>query len=727
MNISSRMQRYIGIVGVISLPIIIFFVRSGQNAQYQDQELLVHERTMRLAKDIDVLLANRLSALDYIGFAYNELSHGDLLIRSRFIQDFGASRDDIADIAVVDDRGREVIRKTADTKKTVALTDRSQNIEFLTVKEKGYYLGPVYLSMGKPMLLMGRIIPSADGKAMRGAVFILFRADVFLDVLKQAATQEGVMAFIVNKKGIVMLHPTLPYISEHKDISYNPSVQFAIAGNALHAPIYKNELTEKVVGGAVPLVISSNTHGQLETGWFVIMETPASIMFAAIARQRSFVGLGLFILWILAGAGLWIALRAMRSPVLAMDRALQEISDGNLMYRLDIPRSDEWKRVSIGVNNLADRLAHTFHDLIQERIMVLVERKKLMLALSEISDAMITCDGNGKIVLANKPAEELIGYPADVLVGKHIDKVVRLFENDTPLLASAYYSQAQVNGLVRMGNVDRLRLITAENHERLVSARIGALGIKESTRHDGYMVALHDVSRERFLEKVKADFVFIAANELRTPLTEVKWAMDILMGKEFGVLSRKQKGLIKRTFESNEHMIGLVDDLLKTATIESAQFHYNKAPQDIKKIVDDIIRMRKKVAKSKGIVLAFKKSKTRMPLISVDQAAIKIAVNNLLENAIAYTPKGGSVNVSMGRTDSTLEIHVVDTGIGIPQEDADMVFLKFFRGKDAARMTTGGAGLGLYIAKKIIEAHGGTIWVQSQPDKGSTFGVSLPV
>jgi signal transduction histidine kinase len=174
-------------------------------------------------------------------------------------------------------------------------------------------------------------------------------------------------------------------------------------------------------------------------------------------------------------------------------------------------------------------------------------------------------------------------------------------------------------------------------------------------------------------------------------------------------------------------MIQLVDDLLKTATVESAQFRYNKAPQDIKKIVDDIIRMRKKVAKSKGIILAFKKSKTRMPLISVDQAAIKIVVNNLLENAIAYTPRGGSVNVSIGRTDSALEIHVADTGIGISQEDTDMVFLKFFRGKDAMKMITGGAGLGLYIAKKIIEAHGGTIWVQSQPDKGSTFGVSLPV
>lgn len=215
-------------------------------------------------------------------------------------------------------------------------------------------------------------------------------------------------------------------------------------------------------------------------------------------------------------------------------------------------------------------LARVSYDLGQERMEVAAQRGPLALALSEISDAVIVCDENGKIVLANKPAEELIGYSVDVLIGKHIDDAVRLFENNTPLMVSAYYSQAQANGLVRMGNTDRLRLMTAQNHERLVFARMGALGTKESARHNGYMIALHDMSRERFLEKVKADFVCITAHELRTPLTEVKWAMDILMGKELGSLSRKQKNLVKRSFDSNEHMIQLVDDLLKTATVKSA-------------------------------------------------------------------------------------------------------------------------------------------------------------
>lgn len=346
MNISSPTRKYAIVAGAISLPVVIFFlffVKNGQNAQYQDKELLVHERTAHVAKNLGLLLSSRLSMLDHIGFAYHELPRTDTSTRSRFVQDFAASQGDIADIAIVDHRGREVIHKTADVKGISALTDRSQNIEFLTVKEKGYYLGPVYLSQGKLMFLMGRAIRSADGKSMRGAVFALFRADVFLDVLKEAADQDGVMAFIINDKGVVVLHPTVSYINEQKDVSYKPPVQFAMASDGAYARMYKNELTQQVVGSVAPLVIAFDPRAQLKTGWFVVTETPASIVFAALARQRSFVGFGLVMLWILAGTGLWIVSRIMRGPVLAMDRALKEISNGNFTYRLDIPRSDEWK------------------------------------------------------------------------------------------------------------------------------------------------------------------------------------------------------------------------------------------------------------------------------------------------------------------------------------------------------------------------------------------------
>ncbi len=730
MNISPRMRYWGGLTGIILLPLIIFFIffiTSGQNGEYQDRELLAHERTLNLANSLSSILQNKISVLERIGFIYNELSSTNTLASSQLVWRVAGLEDDITDIAVVDNRGKEVIRKSIETKTKLALGDRSQNIEFLAVREKGYYIGPMYLSQGKPLFLMGHAISSGDGKGISGAVFALFRADVLLDALKRATEQEGMLAFIVNEKGIVVAHQTFSYVSERKDISYNPAVKSALAGVAVPALVYNNELKENVVGSAVPLMISSDAHAYSTTGWFVIMETPAAIMFATAAHQRSLIVFGLLALAMYAGAGLWIVLYRMRASLGGLNHALKELAAGNLDYRLETSAGHTGKDLSIGVNNLAEKLAAISHDLAQERRGAEAERKKLTLALSEISDAVIACDQKGIIILANKRAEELTGYDMTGAAGKHIDEVVRLFENDKPISVGEYYSEVQEDGLRQMGSVTGLRLITAQNNERLVSARIGALGVKESMDHGGYMLAIHDMSHERFLEKVKADFVAITAHELRTPLTEMKWAMNILMGKELGFLSRRQKNIIKRSSESNEHMIRLVDDLLETAVIESAQFRYAKAPCDIKKIVSDMVDVRKKAAERKGVTLAFKKSKTRMPAIIADEAAIKIVINNLFDNAINYTPKGGKVNISMAKTDLALEIHVADTGIGIPQEDADHVFLKFFRGKAALKIVTDGTGLGLYIAKKIVEAHGGTIWVQSQQGQGSMFGVSIPV
>lgn len=174
-------------------------------------------------------------------------------------------------------------------------------------------------------------------------------------------------------------------------------------------------------------------------------------------------------------------------------------------------------------------------------------------------------------------------------------------------------------------------------------------------------------------------------------------------------------------------MIRLVDDLLEAAAMETARFQYHKTPQDIKKIITQLVEIRTISAERKGIVFAFKKPKGRMPVMSIDEAAMKIALNNLLENAINYTPKGGKISVLMERNDSSLEIHIADTGIGVLPEDTERVFVKFFRGKNAMQTITSGAGLGLYIAKKIIEAHGGRISVRSNAGAGSVFSISLPL
>ena len=327
-------------MGIISLPVIIFFIFSlvrGQKSQYNDEEMIVHERAVNLSHVIGFALMSRLNALGDIGFAYNEVSQDERL-RNQLIQHFLASRDEVTDIAVVDNRGREVVHKRETAASgSVPLVDRSQNIEFLSLKDKGYYMGPLYLSQGHPVLLMGKQMISSDGKSPRGAVFALLKADFIIAELKQAAREEGMAAFIVNDKGVVMAHGTLSYISEAKDLSHNPAVELALGSDTVPARVYTNELTERVVGSGAPLVLSSDGHTATRTNWFVIMETPAAIALSAAIAGRSLLMFGWgplswiagvivvvsriptvlgFVLWLAIGLGLRMVVESAYSSAL---------------------------------------------------------------------------------------------------------------------------------------------------------------------------------------------------------------------------------------------------------------------------------------------------------------------------------------------------------------------------------------------------------------------------
>lgn len=728
MTVSPRIKVFGAITGIVSLPAVLFFIFflvKGNSGAYTQGERLVHERAISLEARLESMLSSRIAVLDEVGRNVVDVSQ-DNMLRSQIIQHFLDGHREVTNIALTDAHGKEVIQKNTVINSKIALTDRSHNIEFLTVKDKGYYLGPVYISQDKPVFLIGRVIPSSDGKSMRGAVFTLLKADIFLNELKQATTKQGTLAFIVNEKGTTMMHPTLSYVAEAKDFSHNPAVQLAMSNDPTPARTYKNDITENVVGSGVPLAFVSDT-GVFLTNWFVIVETPASVAFATAANGRGLATSALLSLLVVSGGVSFIILRRLYGPLEEINRAMDELSSGNTEYRVPSAYTYEGKKIALSMNVLGVRMKQIHDDLVREGHALSMERKKLSLALSHISDAVIACNRKGDIMFANKPIEELTGCPGSVLAGRYIDDVIRLCEDGKPVSIHAYYAYAKENNLTSLERSRALRLISAHNQERLVSVRLGLLAPKESLEHTGYMLAIRDVSREGFLEKVKSDFVAITAHELRTPLTEVKWATSLVLGKGLGILSAKQKNILKRSRESTEHMIDLVDDLLETASREIQQFRCEKTPQDLKKIVAYIVEMHQEEAKQKGIILAMKHGRGRMPLVAIDDGAMKIAVDNLIENAINYTPRGGNVHVSLARVNEGVEMRVVDTGIGVLPEDTDHVFIKFFRGKNAIKMLTEGNGLGLYITKRIVEAHGGRTWVEPHTDNGSTFGINLPV
>jgi len=203
----------------------------------------------------------------------------------------------------------------------------------------------------------------------------------------------------------------------------------------------------------------------------------------------------------------------------------------------------------------------------------------------------------------------------------------------------------------------------------------------------------------------------------------------MLLGGDVGEMSFEQKELLERTYQSNERMIHLVNDLLNTTRIEEGKFLTKIVPQDIGDLVKKIVKSSfEEEVKRKGLNFDCQLPKGRLPKVGADVDKLTLAIQNLMDNALNYTKTGGiKITLSFNKDENSFLFSIIDTGIGISKEEQPRVFSKFFRSSMAVKTETEGSGLGLFITKNIIDAHGGRIWFESQEGQGSSFYFSLPV
>ncbi len=235
------------------------------------------------------------------------------------------------------------------------------------------------------------------------------------------------------------------------------------------------------------------------------------------------------------------------------------------------------------------------------------------------------------------------------------------------------------------------------------------------------------IQREQETSHMKSEFLGLAAHQLRTPLSAMKWALNTALSAEEYPVKGELRDLLGKSYASNERMITLVNSVLDVVQIEEGKFDYAFKRGHVTEVLLSVWRDVKILGQQKGLTMVLQKPFGSIPEISFDQEKLGMAIRNVLENAIQYTPAGGTVELSVERMPTTLEVKVQDSGIGIPKAELPRLFTKFFRGRNAIKVQTDGNGLGLYIAKNIVERHGGKIMVQSNEGKGSVFSISLPI
>lgn len=227
------------------------------------------------------------------------------------------------------------------------------------------------------------------------------------------------------------------------------------------------------------------------------------------------------------------------------------------------------------------------------------------------------------------------------------------------------------------------------------------------------------------LDKSKDEFISMASHQLRTPLTTVKGYLSMVLEGDVGPVTEAEKDYIKKAYDGAQKMVYLISDLLNVSRLQSGKFLIENKPTNLAELVESEVGQLQETAKEREITLVYHKPEN-FPTLNIDDNKIRQVVMNFLDNAIYYTPSGGTVTTELNVTDSETAFTVTDTGIGVPASLQHHLFTKFYRAENARKARPGGTGLGLFTAKKIIAAQGGAIIFKSTEGKGSTFGFSFP-
>ena len=341
------------------------------------------------------------------------------------------------------------------------------------------------------------------------------------------------------------------------------------------------------------------------------------------------------------------------------------------------------------------------------------EKNKTLAIITNFTDGILVFDKENKLLLVNSQAEDFLKVKKEAIIGKSILELSKVAALKS--LVKLYKKRTK--------GVFRKELEISEN--LILQITIAPVSMKKEK--SGTLVILHDITREKLIEKMKTEFVSLAAHQLRTPLSAIKWTTRMVLDEELGKINKEQREFLEDSYSSNERMIVLINNLLNIARIEEGRYIYKSILVDIKDITRNVVDFYKKEARAKGLKLEFKRPKEKLPQIMLDVEKMQIAIDNIVRNAIRYTVRNDKVIVSLKYDKEKIEFSVKDTGVGIPKNQQKRIFTKFFRAANVMRMDTEGAGLGMFITKNIIQAHRGKIWFESEPGKGTTFYFTIPI
>lgn len=345
--------------------------------------------------------------------------------------------------------------------------------------------------------------------------------------------------------------------------------------------------------------------------------------------------------------------------------------------------------------------------------------------ISNLKDGVVVYDEDFTVHMFNEAAEHIFKVKKDDVIGKKIGPEM-VEQKEFRFLTQTIFPSLAPRSIQRTetGAYPQVTDVIFSDPEKWIRTFTNPLRDEVGGRIT-FMKTIEDRTREVQLQRSKSQFITVAAHQLRTPLTAIQWTFELLAGSE--TIAPEDKKAVTDGMEVSAKVLKIVNDLLDVSKMEEGRFGYELKEIDMVPFLEDMVRKAIPIAKQYSVKMYFDK-KIQSATVTIDPDKIGMAVSNFIDNAIKYNVENGDVIVTVLPVENEpyIEVRIKDTGVGIPPKDIESLFTKFFRADNVTTVHTEGTGLGLYIAKNIIERHGGTVWVESVLKRGTTFYFRIP-
>ncbi|HLG72987.1 MAG TPA: ATP-binding protein [Chloroflexota bacterium] len=577
-------------------------------------------------------------------------------------------------LTVVDDKGQIIatdpftnLDLAGDAPVKAALQGRA-SLNLLNSPNTAFWVRAAY-----PNLSIETAWPVKSGSKTIGAVVVInVIGDGMVDTLLTGSQLQAAIA--TPQRGLPAASTPLRQLSQQQKLP-----------NWLDALDRKSEgFVQPVTGGGSYYFLQTAFPSQPQQLRLLLGIPSTQLAAEATGLRRQLFGVALIAFLALGGIG-FLLLRWALLPLRQLRRGARRVREGGAEIELAKTAPPDIREVAAALSELAGDLAAAVE---AERS----QRNHVGAIIDSMAEGVVVSDASRRVTLVNPVAKRLLG----------------------------------INGSGGTTAVLPLQAGELPGNSSVIKSRSAPI-IGEDGQTSGYVTVLHDASEEAELDRLKSEFVGVVSHELRTPLTSIKGSVELLLDADTGELNPTQRRFLSTIRRSSDRLIDLVNDLLDLSRLEAGRVQLDAHPVDARHLVEDTVN-------NLANLFAAKKQQVRttceadLPPILADRQRLQQVLVNLLGNASKYTPEGGEIHVTArrARESELVEIDVTDTGPGLTPDEQRRVFEKFYRAGDGLTQQQTGSGLGLTIARSLIELHGGTLTVESEPGRGSTFRIALP-